>query len=108
MSYLLKSLDAVVATGPGAQITFDSVRVVRVAMQVSFTGSPAVSKVQVEVTLDGSNWSGVVDTPDSPANGFYNQGSEFACTAVRANLVSLSGGTSPTVTCVIAAVEVAP
>lgn len=100
------SLNAVTATGPGVAVTFDTPKT-EVAMQFSVTGSPSTWEASMEASLDGFNFTMVQSLSQ-------NQGSpaiiklpsdQSPVLSVRANLVSFSGGSSPTFTAVIAAEE---
>lgn len=97
MSLIFQSLNAVTVTGAGAVVAYDKPR--RVTMQVIVTGSPSGLEVDLEQSLDGTNFISIGNT-SSPNN--MTLASSFAPYA-RANLVSLSGGTSPTVTAWLAA-----
>lgn len=87
------SLNAVTTTGAGVAIYTDEPKI-HASLQVSSTGAPASFSVTIEYTLNGTDWiaisglggSGMV-ARDIPAS-----------IGIRANLTSLSGGTSPTIT----------
>src|SRR6266576_3126154 len=89
------SLNAATATGPGAVAHFYG-PVKTVAMQVSATGSPTGLKVSIELSLDGINfYTGA--TFDITAGDNVNDikvAADIPCTHARANLLTLSGGTS--------------
>lgn len=92
------SLDAVSATGPG--VALDAGRVVRSAtLMVSSTGTPDVMDVEVQVSVNGVDWfdTGAAITVSGTAALANAQARYY-----RANLTALSGGTSPTVTAIIA------
>jgi hypothetical protein len=103
------SLNAATATGPGASRDLETVGGYH-GMIAWSTGSPATAQVTLEGSHDGSNWvilgTGVNATggpaslivPSSSTPG--NPG--LLVRYVRANLTSLSGGSSPTVTATIA------
>lgn len=102
-TYLLKSLDAVASTGPGSELNFDSPRYFGVvSLQVFFTGSPSDVEVNLEGTLDGVTWNSMGNwhSPENP--GLIASIGVSPVLGLRANLVSLTGGTSPTVTALIA------
>jgi hypothetical protein len=95
------SLNAATALGPGSAVVFDTPKT-----GVSFQIVPAGNStfvVGLEGSLDGINFTNIGET--SPAGSAsqiitYNSG---AIIAARANLISISGGTNPTVTVIIAA-----
>jgi hypothetical protein len=97
------SLNAVTTTGPGIGVSFDTPKTL-VQMQVSFTGSPTTLRVDLEASADGINFfgSGQVDNSNNPGH-IQLLGDRVPVISARANLVTLSGGTSPTVTAVIIA-----
>lgn len=106
MGYFVKSIDGATAVGPGTPIEFDTPRIfVSAAMQIVSTGSPSTLVVNLEISIDGVHYVDVRQVTN-PANGeidgVSNQG---ACLFVRANLVTLSGGSSPTVDVFLAVVE---
>lgn len=99
------SLNAATVTGVGSTITFDK-PVKRIAMQTYSTGSPSSYQVQLQLSLDGVNFTSshslntslTTDSISSVSNLFVEP-----YIAARANLISLSGGTSPTVSAFIGA-----
>ena len=95
-----KSLDAATTTGPGSVISFDEPKS-SISLQVTTTGNPTYTVV-VEVSLDGFHFfSGGGRTSDGITP--MGLGAPTPVVAARANLTSLSGGTSPTVTAFVAA-----
>ena len=104
LSRVFKALDAVTATGAGSVFAFDAPKVMHLSVQIECTGAPTTVKVQVEQSLDGVNFHEMVGfelaapaTP--PSAGFLSNISHGAIVvAIRANLVTLTGGASPTVT----------
>jgi hypothetical protein len=95
------ALKDVTAVGPGQE--FRPSPGGGIKAHVYTTGGPDI-QVQLEGTLDGIFWhmtgNVFINSPDSSGfvsgTGVAPNGMPFQ--AVRANLVSLSGGTSPTVT----------
>lgn len=79
----------------------------QIAMQVIVTGAPSSFFVALEVSLDGTNWSQAnsVTRRDNPAGSFATIAKyiDLLVNYARANLVSFSGGASPTFTALIAA-----
>jgi hypothetical protein len=99
MASSVVSLNAATAVGPGAPLTFSTPTLINGAIQVFSTGSPSFVNVEVEITLDGTNW--VPDTQISSLPRYFQF--QRVAFGVRANLIGLSGGTSPAVTAIIAA-----
>jgi len=100
MTLVEKSLDAVSVTGPGSVLSFDKPRS-PLSMQVSVTGAPSSAVVALQTSLDGTTWfdaSGV--SGGTPTNMCLTG---MLALHARANLVELTGGSSPTVTAIIAA-----
>ena len=104
MSLPFTSLDAAAATGAGASRDLEALSGHH-TMVVSSTGSPSSVSVILEGSHDGSVWvqlgTAVGAGPSVrtvPGDGVLEHLVRF----VRANLVTLSGGSSPTVTATIA------
>lgn len=99
------SLNAATATGLGTAIHLGVPREDH-AMQVVFTGSPTAVKVLLWGSLDGTNYgstpAATFDTADGLVSGDKIGVSESNFTHVLADLVTLTGGTTPTVTARIA------
>src|SRR5882724_1191554 len=93
------SLNAVTATGPGVAIYVDAPKRYT-SLQVSATGSPDAFSVNLEYTLDGIQWNAF---SGSGTPGTIVERNLPAFLGLRANLISLSGGTNPTITTWIAA-----
>lgn len=96
--YLEKLLDGATSTGPGTAFMFDSLRqFVGAGFQVSFTGSPSDVEVQLQGTIDGVYWTliGNWHSPESP--GLIANVTTIPILGVRANLIALTGGSSPAV-----------
>lgn len=92
------SLDAATATGPGASRDLESLfRVITMAM--STTGSPSTVAIDLEGSHDGTNWFQLIG--GTPSQGAVSIGTHLV-RHVRANLKTLTGGSSPTVTATIA------
>jgi hypothetical protein len=69
-----------------------------VDVQFQVTGAPTSAIVVIENSLDGgSNWVEVSAGTNRTANGFYKETFTGLCGQVRANLKTLTGGTSPTI-----------
>lgn len=97
-----KSLNAANATGAGSVVSFSRPRR-NFSMQVSFTGGSPTVKVNLQGTIDGSNWFTITsfDTGAGGANNGIVSAVDVVVLAARANLETLSGGTGPTVTATI-------
>lgn len=97
------SLSAVTATGAGTTILLTT-PALNHTMQVVTTGNPTRVIVSLEGSHDGTNWfpMAVLNTQDHPVP--FATSNVLAVQNVRANLLDLSGGTSPTVTATIASV----
>lgn len=92
--YPHKSLDAVVVTGPGE--TRDLEHTYRAHGLVAVTtGAPTAFQVDFEVSFDGTNWFSLGSFTQASTHPVWFPDAPTRYT--RANLVSLSGGTDPTV-----------
>lgn len=99
-----QSLNAVTATGAGTAIAPTNPSG-HATMIVTTTGSPVVT-VDLEGSVDGTNWVYVNGLIGSAAPlSYVDSGNSFVFTQFRANLKSLVGGTSPTVTAYIAVAQ---
>lgn len=96
------SLSAATATGPGASTLLTN-PAEHNTMQVTTTGSPSLVIVDLEGSQDGTNWFRLARY-DSRFTGPLVTSDLYVVTNVRANLLQLSGGTTPTVTASIASV----
>jgi len=106
-----KSIAAAAATGAGVSSHLGLPMPIH-SMQVVTTGVPTGCVVDLEGSLDGTNWFLLVRWDITvQANKEFVTASAFAGTNlrafpvvsyVRANLTTLSGGTAPTVTATIA------
>lgn len=99
------ALNAVTATGASTAVDLGVVRTA-FAMQTVVTGSPTGVTVNLEGSLDGSHWATIVSSTST--TGDYKSAGQASATApcfryIRANLTTLTAGTSPTVTAIIAA-----
>ena len=114
------SLNSATDTGAGTSVDLEGVAN-EFTMNVVVTGSPSSLTVRLQGSHDGTNWFTILDSDNSGSKVY---GTEYAnkhetldnsLTArplkpharyVRANLVTLTGGTSPTVTATVATGEV--
>jgi hypothetical protein len=95
------SLNAVTAAGNGDVAAISGVNPMggvprKIAWEVRVTGSPTAMQVDLEGSLDNTNWY-QIDTYNTVANALREvtqRGAKF----IRARLVTLTGGSSPTVT----------
>src|SRR4051794_27962404 len=97
-----KSLDAATSIGAGASIVPD--RPAKLAsMSIVTTGSPTID-ASLEGTIDGTIWHTINSVSAMGGSEAFIDGSgnNLVFTAYRANLTSLSGGSSPTVSASIA------
>lgn len=109
------SLDAAISTGPGVAVDLNGTSN-EFTLVVFTSGSPASFDVELQGSHDGSNWFSL-DLSVGPSisvnsteytNTNNNSGGQAASRVkpharyVRANLDTLTGGTSPTVTATIA------
>lgn len=101
----LVSLNAVAGVVAGSQIDFSRPRR-NISMQVVFTSDPTV-KVSLEGTIDGVNWFILAsfDTDTGNINKDIISADFVYVISARANLITLSGGTSPTVTATVLGYE---
>lgn len=99
MGLMVKSLDVATLVGAGAVASFD-VPKSKFAMQVDVTGSPTSVVVVLEGTIDGVNFFSLKTWASGDPVSDINV---HVATAIRANLTTLSGGASPTVTAWVAA-----
>lgn len=103
MSYTFTSLNAATSLVDGTQVdllgfTND------LTVQVTATGNPSSVAVFLNGSLDGTNWfySGIrADLSSSGTLGVSSSSLTPKMRHVRASVVTLSGGTAPTVTAVI-------
>jgi hypothetical protein len=101
------SLSGATAPGAGTAIDLKGARD-KIAMQVSYTSNPTAIVVNLEITIDGTNWQQVA-TFNGGSGGTDATGKIIASVGVpalqaRANVTTITGGTSPAVTANIAAV----
>lgn len=93
-----QSLKAAASTGPGVGVQL-SKPVVSFGLQVTHTGSPAQVVVTLEGSLNGEDWFKLAewDSTVPLSSGAIVWVESKAVTDIRANLTTLAGGTSPTV-----------
>lgn len=111
MPLFLKSLVAATATGAGQALVFDSPKRAHFGFQISWTGSPSSIEVQLEVTIDGTNWVSIgtfTSNGSTPASGAIQTSETGPVMGTRLNLTGLSGGSSPTVSGSIALTDTEP
>ena len=66
-------------------------------LQVDTTGSPSAATLQLEGSLDGTTWTALSPAMDVSSSTMFHV-LDAAVAFVRSNLVTLTGGSSPTVT----------
>lgn len=97
------SLSAVTATGAGTVVDLGVVRSSH-TMQTTVTGAPATVSVNIEGSLAAAGpWAVLANSTST--TGDVQTASGKAVRYVRANLVTLTGGTAPTVTALIASAQ---
>jgi hypothetical protein len=69
--------------------------------QFSFPSAPATISVNLEGSMDGSNWTVLATSTAVTTNTVYSVGVPFRL--LRANVTAFSGGSSPTLTVVVSA-----
>ena len=94
-------LNAVTATGAGRELAFDLPRKEH-TVQVVITGGPAAVTVDLEGSLNGTEWFQLAEfifsAGDLAAGQAMFHVTNKPVMDVRANLTTLTGGASPTVT----------
>jgi len=93
------SLNAVTTTGIGGVMIMSAPHN-NVSMQVVSTGSPTAVKANLEGSIDGINFTplAVFDTGAGATNLAIASSTSTMVLYARANLLTLTGGTTPTVT----------
>lgn len=92
------SVSAATSTGPGSSLDLDGTAS-EVTMYVALTGAPSSSTVSIQISLDDAHWSSIGSVS---GGGFVTPSNSHLFRYVRANVTDLTGGTSPTVTAVLA------
>lgn len=91
------TLASAVGNAGGAQTAFSfPVNVTNIGWTTAYTGSPTGASVTLEGSLDGTNFY-TIDTSTS-TSGEYRAVSDKPVRAIRANVGTLSGGSTPKVT----------
>jgi hypothetical protein len=108
--YLFTALNAASSTGPGPTLSFPVPTRLNASAQPIITGAPSDATVHREVTINGTDFILFSDLGNlSSASNTYISGIGTPLVmGYRLNLVSLSGGTSPTVTITMAIEEMPP
>lgn len=96
----LTGLSAATATGAGAVFNLMLCHG-NFTMAVTVTGAPASCAVQLQGSLDNTNWYNMGSATSNTSGTAVVNATNMPAQYVRANLTTLSGGTSPTVTAVI-------
>jgi hypothetical protein len=97
------SLSAATATGPGTVVDLGVVRSSH-TMQTTVSGAPATVSVNLEGSLAAAGpWAVLANSTST--TGDVQTASGKAVRYVRANLVTLTGGTAPTVTALTARIR---
>lgn len=98
-----KTLDAVTITGAGNTVIFRSIPV-DWTIQLQHTGAPTSVILDVEGSLNGSDWVQLAQHTATAADDMFHISGK-GVRYIRGNLTTLSGGTSPTVTVLLEANE---
>lgn len=96
----LTSLSAATATGAGTPFNLLLCHA-NFTIAVTVTGAPASCAVQLQGSLDGTNWYSMGSASNNTSGTSAVNVSNTPAIWVRANLTTLTGGTSPTVTALI-------
>ncbi len=96
----LSSLAAAAATGGGTPYDL-GVCHGNFSMAVTVAGGPSGCGVQLQGSLDGTNWYSLGSATSNTSGTAVATASNTPARYVRANLTTLTGGTSPTVTALI-------
>lgn len=93
------SLNAATGIGAGSVVNFSWPRR-NISMQVVYTSNPSPVKVTLEGTIDGTDWFilATFDTGAASVNKDIVYADNVTVLSARANLVTLTGGTTPAVT----------
>ena len=67
-------------------------------LQYITTGSPSSATLRLEGSIDNVNWFDLSGTQNCASSGMFHVVNKIVL-YLRVNLLSLSGGTDPTVTC---------
>lgn len=103
--------DYVLGTGPssgaalavGASVPLNCEDIFSVAsMQLVYPSAPASVSVNLEGSLDGVNWTVLATSTATTTNSVQSTGVQFRL--LRANVTATSGGSSPTIVAIVAAV----
>ena len=96
-----KFLDAATATGASASATVRKIMKDH-TVQTTITGAPSAVTMDLEGSLDGTNWFQLATSPFDAADLTATQAmfhvDEKSVRFIRVNLTVLTGGTAPTVT----------
>lgn len=99
MTYPERILTAATATGAGPVRDLGGTYVVFTAQYI-VTGAPSALAAKLEGSLDGATWfdlTGLNVTAAGAVTNSADAGVHYAVAYVRANVVTLTGGTAPTV-----------
>lgn len=94
------ALNAATVTGAGASVELPAV-MGKFTLQTVVTGTPVSVSTTLEGSLDGTNW--FVLATSTSVTGDAQHVVDKPVRFVRANLGTLTGGTAPTVTALVAA-----
>jgi hypothetical protein len=97
----MQSLSSVTVTGPGTSFNLTNARA-NLGLQVACTGSPTTVLINLEGSLEGTHWFTLAHS--SNISGEIVFASNVPVIWLRANLTTLTGGSSPTVSAWLVAV----
>lgn len=97
----MTSLSAAAAPGNGTAFNLGSA-VNNISVQLNVSGTPSAVSVSFQGSLDGTNWNTIGSAITSSAATSLTAFAGTPVTQIRAVLNTLSGGSSPTVTALIA------
>ena len=96
----IQILSAATGVGAGAAVNLTFIRRL-FTMQTVVTGAPTAVSCKLQGSLDGVNWSDLATSSSTTGDQQYvvDKPQKY----IRANLATLTGGTAPTVTVLVAA-----
>lgn len=96
-----KALDAATAVGPGEPIDLEGV-FGTYSLVVSTIGSPTSARVDLQGSFDGIDWFATGVSVTTTTTGHGSVADSHLWRFLRANLITLTGGSAPTVTALVA------
>jgi hypothetical protein len=99
-SLVAASLSAASATGIGSTVFFGVPKPI-IGLQISTTGSPTTFNVNLEGTIDGTNYFTAYTVTQATSGSVAGGAAPPPVIGARANLTAFSGGTAPTFTATV-------